>query len=410
MPRLRLGARVDGVLVAVGHAGMDVFQAEQHEASVRIYVLPDHRGHGIGSALHERLAAFVREQGLITIISRVDAGDATSLAFAERRGLRVHGMQQLGVFDLVTVDLGQPPALPDGVSVVALEERPDLHPAVFDLLSAAIPEVPSLADLAPPSFETWREMQLEPSYRHDLSLIAIDEEGVAGHIEVTDDGDRRAFISMLAVAPRARRRGIARGLKVALAHRAANRWLARAGDNQRRHERADPSSQRVAGLPVSAGVAVPHRPGRRRLTNPTAVPILPDADPRPAATTSRSPSPRTSAAGACRHASTTSRASASPDLRSEDAAFASVPGAPDCAILRGVPLFMDRHEFEQDHRRRHRRRPPQGSRGPGPVRRQVPELLVRRGSPARVLPREGPDRDAVETAHRRVARHGARPR
>ena len=218
---LALGARVDGVLVAVGHASMDVFQAEQHEASVRIFVLPDHRGHGIGSALHERLAAFVREQGLITIISRVDAGDATSLAFAERRGLRVHGMQQLGVFALVTVDLGQPPALPDGVSVVALEERPDLHPAVFDLLSAAIPEVPSLADLAPPSFETWREMQLEPSYRHDLSLIAVDEVGVAGHIEVTDDGDRRAFISMLAVAPRARRRGIARGLKVALAYRAA---------------------------------------------------------------------------------------------------------------------------------------------------------------------------------------------
>jgi ribosomal protein S18 acetylase RimI-like enzyme len=64
-------------------------------------------------------------------------------------------------------------------------------------------------------------MLAEPSYRHDLSLIAIDDEGVAGHIEVSDDGDRRAFISMLAVAPRARRRGIARGLKVALAQRAA---------------------------------------------------------------------------------------------------------------------------------------------------------------------------------------------
>jgi mycothiol synthase len=218
---LRLGARVDGGLVAVGQASTDVFQSEQHEAALRIFVLSDHRGHGIGSTLYERLAAFVRKQGLTTILSRVDAGDAASLAFAERRGLRVHGMQQLGTFDLAMIELGRPPVLPDGVSVVALEERPDLHPAVFDLLAAAIPEVPSLADLAPPSFETWREMLQEPSYRHDLSLIAIDEAGVAGHIEVTDDGDRRAFISMLAVAPRARRRGIARGLKVALAHRAA---------------------------------------------------------------------------------------------------------------------------------------------------------------------------------------------
>jgi GNAT superfamily N-acetyltransferase len=219
---LRLGARVDGNLVAVAHASTDAFQTEQHEAAVRIYVLPEHRGHGIGSALFERLAAFVRERGLTIVVSRVDAGDTASLAFAERRGLRVHGMQQLGAFDLATVDRGRPPVLPDGVTVVALEERPDLQRAVFDLLVAAIPEVPSLTDLAPTSFETWREMLQEPSYRHDLSLIAIDGEGVAGHIEVTDDGDRRAFISMLAVAPRARRRGIARGLKVALAHRAAS--------------------------------------------------------------------------------------------------------------------------------------------------------------------------------------------
>lgn len=218
---LRLGARMEGGLVAVGQASMDAFQSEQHEAQVRIFVLQDHRGRGIGSTLYERLAAFVRDQGLSTILSRVDAGDAGSLAFAERRGLRVHGMQQLGLFDLATVDLGRHPVLPDGVTVVALEERPDLHPAVFDLLAAAIPEVPSMAELAPTSFETWREMLLEPSYRHDLSLIAVDEEGVVGHIEVSDDGDQRAFIGMLAVAPRARRRGIARGLKEALAYRAA---------------------------------------------------------------------------------------------------------------------------------------------------------------------------------------------
>lgn len=218
---LRLGARVDDALVAVGLASTDAFQTEQREATVRIYVLPDHRRHGIGSTLFDRLAAFVRERGLTTIVSRVDAGDARSLTFAQQRGLRVHGTQQLGAFDLAMVDLGRPPIPPDGVSIVAMEERPDVHPAVFDLLVAAIPEVPSLADLAPPTFETWREMQSEPSYRHDLSLIAIDEVGVAGHIEVADDGDRRAFISMLAVAPRARRRGIARGLKVALAHRAA---------------------------------------------------------------------------------------------------------------------------------------------------------------------------------------------
>ena len=47
---LRLGARVDGRLLAVGQAAMDAFQAEQHEVTIRMYVLLDHRRHGIGTA------------------------------------------------------------------------------------------------------------------------------------------------------------------------------------------------------------------------------------------------------------------------------------------------------------------------------------------------------------------------
>lgn len=218
---LRLGARVEGRLVAVGQAAMDAFQAEQHEATIRIHVLPDHRGRGIGSAIYERLRGFARERNLKAIVSRVDSDDPASLVFAQRRGLKVHAMQQLGTFDLAGVDVERSPLLPDDLSVATLEERPDLHRSVYDLLAVVLPEVPMMADLAPPSYAVFREMLAEPSYRHDLSLIALDDEGVVGFIEITDDGDRRAFISMLAVAPRARRRGIARGLKEALAVRAA---------------------------------------------------------------------------------------------------------------------------------------------------------------------------------------------
>jgi ribosomal protein S18 acetylase RimI-like enzyme len=218
---LRLGARVAGRLVAVGQVAMDAFQAEQHEATIRIYVLPDHRRGGIGSAMSERLRGFVRERKLTTVISRVDADDPVSLEFAQRRGLKVHGMQQLGTFDLAGVDLERAPRLSDDVALAAFEERPDLQRSVYELLATVMPEVPTLADLAPPSYAVFQEMLAEPSFRRDLSLVALDDEGIVGYIEVADDGDGRAFISMLAVAPRARRRGIARGLKEALAVRAA---------------------------------------------------------------------------------------------------------------------------------------------------------------------------------------------
>ena len=261
---LRLGARVDGRLVAVGQAAMDAFQAEQHEVTIRIYVLPDQRGHGIGTAMFDHLTEFARNRQLTTIITRVNADDARSLAFAQRRGTQVHGMQQLGMYDLATVDLDLAPLLPDGVAVLALGERPDLERDVFDLLQAVMPEVPMLAELAPPTYAVSQEMLAEPAFRRDLSLIALDDEGVAGYIEVSDDGDKRAFISMLAVAPRARRRGLARGLKEALAVRAASagwRTLVTLNDGTNERIRALNESLGYRYLPESLFLVGPVPPG-----------------------------------------------------------------------------------------------------------------------------------------------------
>lgn len=218
---LRLGARRDGRLAAVAAVAWDVVRLGIDEATVQIYVLPEHRGRGIGSALWARASSFARDGGIGHVVARVVSGDAASLEFAEHRGLTVTGMQQLGTLDIDASHASTKPAPPAGVTIEAMGDRPELHHAIYEHLVSVLPEVPSWGDAPLPSFDAWQTMTAEPAYRKDLSLIALDGDSVVGQIDVDDDGEGGAFIGMLTVAPSARRRGIARALKQELAHRAA---------------------------------------------------------------------------------------------------------------------------------------------------------------------------------------------
>jgi len=221
----RLEVRRAGSLVAVGAAAWDVIRAGIDEATIQIYVLPDHRNIGIGSALWSRLARYVREGGIGHVACRVIASETASLGFATRRGLEAVGMQQLGILEL---DVSNPPAspvVPPGLSIERVGDRPDLHRALHAHLVSVLPEVPSWGAAPVPTYEVWEAMIAEPGYRKDLSLVALERGAIVGQIDVDNDGENRAFITMLTVAPRARRRGVARALKMELAHRAAtNGW------------------------------------------------------------------------------------------------------------------------------------------------------------------------------------------
>lgn len=218
---LRLAVRRNGHLVAVAAVAWDVVRQAIDEATVQIYVLPEHRAMGIGSALWERASRFARDGGIGHVVGRVVSGDAASLAFAEHRGLTVTGMQQLGTLDIDASHAATKPAPPAGISIEAMADRPELHHAIYEHLVSVLPEVPSWGDAPLPSFDDWLVMTAEPAYRTDLSLIALDGHSVVGQIDVDDDGEGGAFIGMLTVAPSARRRGIARALKQELSHRAA---------------------------------------------------------------------------------------------------------------------------------------------------------------------------------------------
>ena len=219
--RLRLIARDGTLAVGAGAVSWTATSREAGEASIRVWVLPDRRGCGIGSRIHDDLLAFALEHGLTKGFGQVRAGDQPSLDFARHRGWQVFGRNQFGLFALEEMDVAAPTELPDGIAISSMAERRDLEPAVYALAALTLPEVPSYAGMPAPSFAAWREEIEEPSYVDSLSLLALDGDQVLGSIQVYDDGDGTAFISMLSVAPAARRRGIARALKLELARRAA---------------------------------------------------------------------------------------------------------------------------------------------------------------------------------------------
>ena len=218
---LRLGVRSNGQLVGIGASSWDVVRRGSGDATIHVWVPPEHRRRGIGSTLWPRLAEFAREGGMRGVVSRVMADDPESLGFARHRGLNVAGMQQLGILHLSASHAAAASPVVPGIAICAIGDRPELYRAIYEHLVSVLPEVPSWGDAALPSFEAWQAMIAEPAYRADLSLIALDGDNVVGQIDVDDDGDQRAFIGMLTVAPRARRRGIARALKQELARRAA---------------------------------------------------------------------------------------------------------------------------------------------------------------------------------------------
>ena len=179
----------------------------------------------------------------------VYADDADAIAFVERRGLAIDGGGQLGKLDLTG-----PRRIEASDRSTVSRSRPwpsgrDLEPELYEIHKLTFPEIPFLAKEPMPSFETWQETgTADAGYLADLSLLAIEDGRLLGAVEVYDNGDDVIFIGMTAVHPEARRRGIARQLKVELERRARAAGIAPDRDLQRRHERAHPRAQRIARL------------------------------------------------------------------------------------------------------------------------------------------------------------------
>jgi GNAT superfamily N-acetyltransferase len=245
---LDLLAEAGGVDVGAGSTAWGPIGVESRNVFVFAWVPPEHRQQGIGGSLVDRLVAFARERGMERLTTLVYADDADAIAFVERRGLTIDGGGQLGRLDLTgpAPDRGIPAI--DGIAVATMAARMDLERDLYEIHRLTHPEIPFLAREPMPSFETWQATgTANAGYLADLSLLAIEDGRLLGAVEVFDNGDDVIFIGMTAVHPDARRRGVARLLKVELERRA------RAAGIVRIETFNDGTNERIRGLNESLG-------------------------------------------------------------------------------------------------------------------------------------------------------------
>lgn len=218
--RLLLLADLEGRPAGCGIAAPSHFGGR---AFVAVRVLPGSRRRGVGSALVSALAAHGRALGRKDVNAFVYADEPHSIAFAESYGLAQADYQLEQVRE---IGAERAPVAPAGAELVPLGGRR------AELLRAAWPlALEGYADLPLPGevsyeLETWLR---DEATRPEGSFVALEGEAVVGYAGLLEHADGPAIAEHgLTVVRRDRRaRGIARALKQAQLHWAAEAGVAR---------------------------------------------------------------------------------------------------------------------------------------------------------------------------------------
>ena len=206
-------AERDGELAGSGLAGRSSFGY----AGLHPRVLPEARRRGVGSAILSDLARHAMDLGFTEAGTQVD--DAGSLVFAQLVGFSEVDRQ---VEQVRAIEDEPMPAIPDGIRIVTVAERPELWAAAYDPF--ALEAIADMATFRPVvvSREEWERDWLSwPA----AMFLALDGEAIVGCAGLEYDQDRpdRAEHAFTAVARSWRRRGLASTLKrLTLAFAGAN--------------------------------------------------------------------------------------------------------------------------------------------------------------------------------------------
>jgi len=185
-------------------------------AFLNIWVLPERRRRGVGSALLAALAGVAaREQGATVLRARARAGETAALGFLARHGFSEVTREIESRLDLAG-DLSPGPGPPAGVDIVGLAARPDLAPDAHALSIEAFADVPGLGGTVAVAFEEWRRENVDEALT-DGSFLALAGGEVVGSVGLTArPGEPDAAEHLLTAVSRPwRRRGVALALKSA---------------------------------------------------------------------------------------------------------------------------------------------------------------------------------------------------
>lgn len=214
--RLMLLAYRDGELAGSGTGG----RGDTASGFAIPRVLPEHRRRGVGTTLLYALAEHVESLGLPDLGGAAD--DEGAVAFGRRFGFEEVGRQ---VEQVRAVAAGEPwPAVPEGITLISLAERPELLARLYQELALDAFEdmpTPRKVEITPEQWEsewiTWPEATFAAFA--DGELV-----GMAGLLRDVDQ-PQRAENALTTVRRDFRGRGIARILKETTIAWASDRGL-----------------------------------------------------------------------------------------------------------------------------------------------------------------------------------------
>jgi GNAT superfamily N-acetyltransferase len=235
---VRLAAYAGDAMVGIGSLQLEDTD-NTHLAIVKVMVLPDRRGSGIGSALLAAVEQAARADARTTVLGMVtvpvdfalDSGHH-DLDFARHRGYAVAGTEEVKLADLASTE-GDWPALAAhaaekaaGYELVCWTDRaPEEHVAeIARLYSRFLGEIP-LGEVAlqPATWTVERiresEERWQASGRHQVLVAAVATDGtLAGYTNlfVLDGQPERAGIDSTLVLPEHRGHRLGLALKVRL--------------------------------------------------------------------------------------------------------------------------------------------------------------------------------------------------
>lgn len=212
-------AEVDGELCGWVSAYRNTFTSTADAGDVaRLHVHPDRRHRGAGSALAAAALGHLRAIGVHQVHT---SASAEALGFARRFGFvptrAVH-------YSALRVELAPAtPITPDGVRLAALTELDPLQLYTAHVIATADEPrdfAPDEVDLDTWRYEVWDNVGLEKA----ASVAAVRDGEIVAFSLVKRDGDRM-WSDMTATVPSERGRGLARLVKCAALHRAAERGV-----------------------------------------------------------------------------------------------------------------------------------------------------------------------------------------
>jgi mycothiol synthase len=211
--RLYLVAEAAGRIVGVGFAGPS--QSPERTA-LEVRVLPEHRRHGIGSALLEQLLGHGSRLRPEWVSGMVTEDDAESVGWVQRRGFEEYGRQvELSRSVQEVENEGSAPA---GIEIVELSDE-HLQGA-YAVAVECFPDMPVTPPIQAPPYDVW----LEEEIPGPVTFVALDQGRVIGYAALFDRVEGLAEHGLTAVLQSHRGSGIATALK-----RAQLRWASEHG-------------------------------------------------------------------------------------------------------------------------------------------------------------------------------------